>query len=223
VQDIGGIMGKESILKIILDEGIVAVIRAPDAEKAYKLAEAASRGGIKAIEITLNFPGALGVIERLAAQYAAGDTIIGGGTVLDPETARLAILAGAEYIVSPHLNTGVVKMCHRYRTVCIPGAMSVKEVVEVLESGADAIKIFPAGILGPEFLKEIKGPFAQAMMIPSGGVTPDNVGEWFEAGAVAVFAGSELTGEALATGDYSLTEKKARLFVKLIMEARHRA
>jgi 2-dehydro-3-deoxyphosphogluconate aldolase/(4S)-4-hydroxy-2-oxoglutarate aldolase len=218
----GQMSDKNDILRAILEHGIVAVIRAPDAERAYRLAEAAYKGGIHAIEITMTVPGALETIRKLVSGYSAGEAIIGGGTVLDPETARLAILSGAEYIVSPHFNPDVVRMCHRYRKVCIPGAMSVKEVAEVMESGADAIKIFPAGLFGPEIISEIRGPFPQAMMIPSGGVTLDNVGEWFKAGAVAVFVCGELTSEALTREDYSITEQIAGEFIIRIRESREK-
>lgn len=211
---------KIEVLQIILDGGIIAVIRAPDVERGYNLAEAAHRGGINALEITMTVPGALDVIRDLAARYSGSNVIIGAGTVLDAETARLAMLAGAEYLICPHFNPDIVRMCHRYRKVCIPGAMSVKEVVDVLESGADAIKIFPASLFGPEIIKAIKGPLPQAMMIPTGGVSLDNVGEWFEAGVAAVAVGGELTKEALAKGDYGILEQKAKEFVTRIREVR---
>lgn len=214
---------KSTILNAILDSGIVAVIRTPDTGSARKLAEAAYRGGINTVEITMGVPGALGLIKELSSENAGGGMIVGVGTVLDAETARLAILAGAEYVVSPHFNPEVVAMCRRYRKVCIPGAMSVKEVVDVIESGADAIKIFPASLFGPEIISEIIAPLPQAMMIPSGGVTLENAGEWFDAGAVAVFVAGELTSEALATGDYSITEKKAREFVHKIKEIKSKS
>lgn len=211
---------KIEVLQIILDGGIIAVIRAPDVERGYNLAEAAHRGGINALEITMTVPGALDVIRDLAARYSGSNVIIGAGTVLDPETARLAILAGAEYLICPHFNPDTVRMCHRYGKVCIPGAMSVKEVVDVLESGADAIKIFPASLFGPEIIKAIKGPLPQALMIPTGGVRLDNVGEWFKAGVAAVAVGGELTKEALAKGDYGILEQKAKEFVTRIREVR---
>ena len=213
---------KNEILRAILDGGIIAVIRAPDADRGYQLAEAARKGGVNTIEIAMTVPGAMEVIRELVSRYSAGEVIIGGGTILDPETARLAILSGAEYVVSPHFNLKIVQTCHRYRKVCIPGAMSVKEVVEALESGADAIKIFPASLFGPRIIRAIKEPLPQAMMIPSGGVTLDNVGEWFEAGAVAVVVGSELTREALVKDDYGIMEQKAREFVSRIRETREK-
>lgn len=211
---------KLEALSRILDSGIIAIIRAPDFERGYKLAEAARKGGITAIEITMTVPGALDVMRELAAKYPGNEVLIGAGTVLDPETARLAILAGAEYIISPHFNPEIVRMCHRYRKLCIPGAMSVKEVVEVLESGADIVKIFPAGLFGPAIIKAIREPLPQARLVPTGGVSLENVAEWFEAGAAAVAVGRNLTKEALAKNDYSLLEQKAREFVTRIKEVR---
>ncbi|MAG14880.1 MAG: bifunctional 2-keto-4-hydroxyglutarate aldolase/2-keto-3-deoxy-6-phosphogluconate aldolase [Dehalococcoidales bacterium] len=207
-------------MRYILEGGIIAIIRAPDVERGYNLAEAARRGGITAIEITMTVPRALDVIRDLASRYCNGEILVGAGTVLDPETARLAILSGAEYIISPHFDLATVQMCHRYRKVCIPGAMSVKEVVEVLESGADAVKIFPAGLFGPSIIKAIREPLPQVMMIPTGGISLDNVAEWFEAGAVAVAVGGDLTQETLAKGDYGILEQKAKDYIARIKEVR---
>ncbi len=214
--------GKTEVLGAILNCGIIAVIRALDVEQGYNLAEAAGEGGINAIEITMTVPGALEIIHKLALRYSRGKIIIGAGTVLDPETARLAILSGAEYVVSPYFALDTVRMCHRYRKVCIPGAMTVKEVAEGLENGADAIKIFPAVLFGPQIIRAIREPLPQAVMIPSGGVNLDNVAEWFEAGAAAVAVGGNLTKQALAKGDYGVLEQRAREFVTLIKEVREK-
>lgn len=213
---------KYEILKRIVEGGIIAVIRAPDVERGYNLAEAARRGGITAIEITMTVPGALEVMRELSSKYQSGEIIIGAGTVLDPETARLAILHGAEYVISPYFDLETVRMCHRYGKVSIPGAMSVKEVVEALESGAGAIKIFPASLFGPQIIKAIREPLPQAMLIPTGGVNLGNVAEWFEAGVAAVAVGGDLTKEALAKGDYGVMEQKARDFVARIKESREK-
>ncbi len=212
--------GKFETLKCIIDCGIIAIIRAPDAEQGYNLAEAAYKGEINAVEITMTVPGALEIIQELRRKYAGGEMVVGAGTVLDQETARLAILSGAEYVVSPHFNPEIVVMCHRYRKVCIPGAMSIKEVVEVLESGADAVKIFPASLFGTEIIKAIKAPLPQATLIPTGGVSLSNVTEWFEAGVSAVAVGGELTKEALAARDYSLMVQKSKDFVTKIRAVR---
>ncbi len=213
---------KYETLRRILEGGIIAVIRAPDVERGYNLAEAARRGGITAIEITMTVPGALEVIRELASRYRSGEIIIGAGTVLDLETARLAILSGAEFVVSPYFDLETVRICHRYGKVCIPGAMSPKEVVEALESGADAIKVFPANLFGPQIIKAIREPLPQAMLIPTGGINLGNVAEWFEAGAAAVAVGGDLTKEALAQGDYGVLEQKARDFVTRIREVREK-
>lgn len=208
---------KNEVLQNIIEQGIIAVIRAPDADRTLKLARAIRKGGIGLIEITMTVPGALDILKQLVADKDVS-AVIGAGTVLDAETARLAILAGAEYIVSPHFNAEVVRLCHRYRKVCIPGAMSVKEVVEVMESGADAVKVFPAVFFGPDFIREILGPFPQAQLIPSTGVNLKNLADWFAAGVFAVFVGGDLIDEALATDNYSLAEKKARQFVARMKE-----
>lgn len=179
-------------------------------------------GGITTIEITMTVPGALEVIRELAAKYPSGEILIGAGTVLDPETARLTILSGAEFVVSPYFDLETVRMCHRYGKVCIPGAMSVKEVVEALESGADAIKIFPSSLFGPTIVKYIKEPLPQAIVIPTGVVNLDNVAEWFEAGVAAVGVGGDLTKEALAKGDYNIMEQRARDYIARIREVREK-
>ena len=145
--------------------------------------------------------------------------ILGAGTVLDPETARIAILSGARYVVSPSLNIETVKLCNRYRIACMPGAMTVREVIECLEAGADIIKVFPGELFGPKIIKAIKGPVPQAELMPTGGVTVDNAAEWIKAGAVALGAGSSLTAGA-KTGDYAKITETAKLFIQRIKEAR---
>jgi len=211
-------MEKEKIISKIKETGIVAVIRADSAKQAYMITDACIAGGVNALEITFTVPGADKIIESLANKY--GDSIIlGAGTVLDPETARIAILAGAQYIVSPYLNTDMIKLCNRYQVPTMPGAMTIKEVVEAMEAGADIIKIFPGGLYGPKIISNIKGPLPQAQMMPTGGVDVNNVGEWIKAGAVAVGAGSALTKGA-KTGDYDLITKTAKEFIEKIKIAR---
>ena len=138
---------------------------------------------------------------------------------MDPETARIAILSGAEYVVSPYFNANTVKTCNRYRVPCMPGAMTIKEVVEAMEAGADIVKIFPGDIFGPKIIKDIKGPIPYAKMMPTGGVDIDNVHEWINAGAVAVGTGSSLTKGA-KTGDYAAVTATATQFVAKVKEAR---
>lgn len=213
-------MKKIEVMKRIIDCGIVAVVRAESAEQALKIAEAVKAGGVEAIEITMTVPGAIDVIKDLAKAYPNGEILIGAGTVLDPETARAAMLAGAEFIVSPHFDPDVVRLCNRYQMVCMPGAMSIREVVEVMESGADFVKFFPGSAFGPSMIKAILGPLPYAPIVPTGGVSLDNVGEWIKAGCKAVGVGGQLTKGA-KKGDYKEVEETARKFVEAIKAARN--
>jgi 2-dehydro-3-deoxyphosphogluconate aldolase/(4S)-4-hydroxy-2-oxoglutarate aldolase len=212
-------MNKQEVLKRIQDCGVVAVVRAENADQARKIAEACIEAGIAAIEITFTVPGAVDVIAELAKVYTKGEVIIGAGTVLDPETARAAILAGAQYIVSPCLNEDVVKLCLRYQVACMPGAMTIREVVACMEAGADIVKVFPGELFGPKFIKAVKGPIPQAKMMPTGGVALDNVAEWVKAGCVAVGVGGSLTAGA-KTGDYASVARIGAEFVAKVKEAR---
>ncbi|KLU60098.1 KHG/KDPG aldolase [Peptococcaceae bacterium CEB3] len=210
---------KEEIISRIKKAGLVAVVRAESTEQAFKITEACIAGGVAAIEITFTVPGAADLIKELAAKYKNGPMIVGAGTVLDPESARAAILAGAEYIVSPSLNVETVRLCNRYRVPCLPGAMTAKEVVECLEAGADIVKIFPGELFGPAIIKAIKGPLPQADLMPTGGVCLENVSDWIKAGAVAVGVGGSLTAGA-KTGDYESITKTAKQFIEKIKAAR---
>lgn len=212
-------MNKENVLQKICDCGVVAVVRAENAEQAVKIADACANAGIAALEITFTVPGAADVIKRLAEVYNNGEILIGAGTVLDPETARTAILAGAQYVVSPCLNTEVVKLCNRYQVACMPGAMTIKEVVECMEAGADIVKIFPGELFGPAIIKAVKGPLPQARLMPTGGVSLDNVNEWIKAGSVAVGVGGNLTAGA-KKGDFMSITDIGRQFVQKVKEAR---
>jgi 2-dehydro-3-deoxyphosphogluconate aldolase/(4S)-4-hydroxy-2-oxoglutarate aldolase len=210
---------KWNILKRITDAGVVAVVRAENEDQALRISEAVQAGGIPAIELTVTVPGAHRVIEALAARYKPSEMILGAGTVLDPETARIAILSGATYVVSPSLNVETVRLCNRYQIPVMPGAATIREVVEGLEAGADIIKLFPGEAFGPTMVKAIKGPLPQAPIMPTGGVSADNVGEWIKAGAVAVGVGGSLTAGA-KTGDYASITRVAQEFVASIAEAR---
>lgn len=212
-------MNKQEVLKRIQDCGVVAVVRAENGDQALKIADACIRAGIAAIEITFTVPGAEEVIRRLAQAYGKGEVIIGAGTVLDPETARIAILAGAQYIVSPCLNEETVKLCLRYQIACMPGAMTVREVVGCMEAGADIVKVFPGELFGPAFIKAVRGPLPQARMMPTGGVALDNVGDWIKAGCVAVGVGGSLTAGA-KTGDYESIAVIGAQFVEKVRQAR---
>jgi 2-dehydro-3-deoxyphosphogluconate aldolase/(4S)-4-hydroxy-2-oxoglutarate aldolase len=211
---------KIDILNRMLESGVIAVVRATSAEQAVKIIDAAREGGILALEVTMTVPGAIDVIKEVCARYEGGDEIIGAGTVLDAETARIAIIAGAQYIVGPTLNPDMVRMCNRYQVNCMPGATSVREVLEALELGASIVKIFPGNLLKPAFIKAVHGPIPYAPLMPTGGVSAENAGEWIKAGAVAIGVGSDLTKEAIAKNDYSLVTKKAETYVKAVQAAR---
>lgn len=193
-------------------QGIVAVIRGESIDVALKTVEACYKGGIKIIELTFTVPGADVLIKTLTDKYKGTDMVIGAGTVLDPETARIAILAGAKFIVSPSLNIDTVKMCNRYGVPVMPGVMTPTEAQTALEYGVDVLKMFPGDIAKPAGLKALKGPFPYVNIMPTGGVSADNVEEWFKAGAFAVGAGSFLTKDA-KTGDYDKVTAVCKAFV----------
>lgn len=212
-------MEKEQVLKKITDAGLVAVVRADGAKEAIRISDACLEGGCPSIELTFTVPGAHKVIEELARKYQNGEMLLGAGTVLDAETARIAILSGANYIVSPGFNLETAKLCNRYRIPYLPGCMTITEVLTAMEAGADIVKIFPADLFGPKIIKDIKGPLPHAKMMPTGGVDVSNVHEWIKAGAVAVGAGSSLIAGA-RTGDYQKITDTAKEFIKKIQEAR---
>ena len=191
-------MRKQQILQRICEEGVVAVLRGETPEQAVEMAEQAIAGGIKIIEVTMTVPFALEAIETLAKKYdpdpnAPNYAVIGVGTVLDAETARAAILSGAEFVVSPAFHEETVRMCNRYRVPIFPGAMTIAEIQAALEAGVDIVKLFPGNLFSPEMIKAIKGPLPQVDIMPTGGVSLDNLADWIKAGAVAVGIGSDLT------------------------------
>ena len=210
---------KLDILRRITEAGLVAVVRAESADQALLVSDAVLAGGCPAVEVTFTVPGAHRVIEALAERYKPSELILGAGTVLDPETARVAILSGATYVVTPALNVETVRLCNRYQVPVMPGVMTIRDVVEAMEAGADIIKLFPGEAFGPSLIKAIKGPLPQAPLMPTGGVDVSNVAEWIKAGAVAVGAGSSLTGGA-KSGDYESITRTAREFIEKIKEAR---
>lgn len=212
-------MEKEQVLKKMTDAGLVAVVRAKNADEAIRISDACLEGGCPSIELTFTVPGAHKVIEALAEKYPNGEMLLGAGTALDSETARMAILSGANYIVSPGFNLETAKLCGRYRVPYLPGCMTITEVLTAMEAGADIVKIFPADLFGPKIIKDIKGPLPQAKMMPTGGVDISNVHEWIKAGAVAVGAGSSLIAGA-KTGDYQKITDTAKEFIRRIKEAR---
>ncbi len=212
-------MDKQKVITKICETGIVAVVRADSEDQAKRIADACLEGGISAIEMTFTVPKAHKIIEALCDEYKNGEMIVGAGTVLDSETARVAILSGAQYIVSPYLDINTLKCCNRYAIPCMPGVMTVKEMIEAMEYGADIVKLFPGDAFGPKMVKALHGPVPQAKIMPTGGVSLDNVEQWFKNGVVAVGAGGCLTGGA-KTGDYKLITETAKQFVEKIKAAR---
>lgn len=213
------VLNKLTDLQRIIDTGLIAVIRADSPEQALSIAAAVKKGGIDIIEITLTVPGAIQVIEALKNRYSNDEILLGAGTVLDPETARIAMLAGAKFFVSPTVNLEVIRICNRYGKLIMPGCITPTEIVIALEAGADVIKIFPGSITGPSIVKAFKGPFPQANFIPTGGVNLDNIDQWIQHGCVAVGVGSELTKGA-ESGNFELITETARTFIDKIRTAR---
>lgn len=212
-------MRKLKVLGKIVDSGLVAVVRADSSEQAARIVDACAQGGVAAVEITFTVPGAANVIADLSRRFSGDQILIGAGTVLDPETARTAILSGAQFVVSPSLNPETARLCNRYQVPHMPGAGSVKEVVEAMECGADIVKIFPGETLGPAFVKAVRGPLPHAALMPTGGVSVENVGEWIQAGCVAVGVSGNLTAGA-KKGDFQSITELARQFIAKIRQAR---
>jgi len=212
-------MMKLKVLGKIVDSGLVAVVRGESSEQAARIVDACAQGGVAAVEITFTVPGAANVIADLSRRFSAGQILVGAGTVLDPETARAAILSGAQFVVSPCLNLETARLCNRYQVPYMPGAGSVKEVVEAMECGADLVKVFPGETLGPAFVKAVRGPLPHASLMPTGGVALENVAEWIQAGCVAVGVGGNLTAGA-KKGDFQSITELARQFIARIRQAR---
>ncbi len=206
-------MKRSYVYERLRKEKIVAVVRAESMESGRKIIDAIIAGGIKFIEVTLTVDGAVDIIKELSGAY--DDVIVGAGTVLDSETARMAILAGAKFIVSPCFSEDVMRLCNRYAVAVIPGIMTVKEAVEALEMGAEILKVFPGSAFDPSIIKAFKGPLPQADFMPTGGVSVENAADWIKAGAVAVGTGSNLTAGA-KTGDYSLITREAAHFISAL-------
>lgn len=212
-------MDKETVIQRIQEVGLVAVVRAENADQAKKITKACIDGGVPAIEITFTVPRAHNIIAELADTYSEDEIILGAGTVLDPETARIAILNGAQYIVSSSFNPDTARLCNRYRVPYMAGCMTLKEIVDAMEGGVDIIKVFPGNMLGVKFIKAVLGPMPQVKMMPTGGVDADNIGEWIDAGVVACGAGSSLTKGA-KTGDYAAITEAAKKFIANINAAK---
>lgn len=213
-------MNKAQVLLKLQEQGIIAVVRGKDMADGVKIADACIAGGVKAIELAFTTPRAQEAIRILVDKYADDpDVIIGAGTVLDVATARVAILEGAKFIVSPSFDEDTVKMCNLYRIVSCPGILTPKEGVEALRAGADILKVFPGDIVGTKMIKDLHGPLPQAALMPSGGVDVRNVGDWLKAGCVAVSAGGSLTSGA-KKGDFAAVTATAEKFVEAVKAAR---
>ena len=209
-------MDKIEVVHKIKEIGVVAVIRGNNPEDAVAMSEACIKGGVTAIELAFTTPRAHEAIRELAKKYADNpDVVIGAGTVLDAVTARIAILEGAQFVVSPALDVETIKLCNRYRVAVMPGTTTLKDVVTALECGADVVKIFPGEVVGMKAIKAIHGPLPQAPLMPTGGVNVDNAGEWIQ-GCVAVGAGGALTGGGKTAAEITETAKKFIAAVKAV-------
>lgn len=209
------------LLKQIQDSGVVAVIRGVDPEHMVPITEALYEGGIRALEITVDTPKVLSLIEKVNDQLGE-KAIVGAGTVLDSETARAAIMAGAKFIFSPTVNIDTIKVTKRYGVVSIPGALTPTEILTAYENGADMIKVFPANIFGPRYFKDIKGPLPHIPLMPTGGINLNNVQDYIQAGALAVGVGGSLISNQLDVSDKGLTDlsQKAKQFVEEVKKSR---
>jgi 2-dehydro-3-deoxyphosphogluconate aldolase / (4S)-4-hydroxy-2-oxoglutarate aldolase len=212
---------RDKALALIRDVGVVPIVRTPSPEDAFRAAQAIIEGGIGIAEITMTVPNALRVMERVAEEF--GDKVLlGAGTILDPESCRAALLAGAEFIVTPALDLRVIEVARRYSKPCIPGALTPTEVVAAWSAGADMVKIFPAGpVGGPDYIKALKGPLPHIEFVPTGGVSLETTPAFIKAGASAVAVGGELvSNKALREGKLEIITSKARQFVEAVRAAR---
>ena len=208
-------------MSAITQIGIVPIVRTDTAEGAVKAIEAVYRGGIRAAEITMTVPGAIKALERLADQF--GDQmVLGAGTVLDPETARACMLAGAQFFVTPSLKLDTIEMAKRYSKPIMPGALTPTEILTAWEAGADAVKVFPCGTVGgAKYIKALKAPFPHIEMVPTGGVNLDTCGDFLRAGACAVGVGGELIDAAtIKAGKFEVFEERSRQFLAAVAKAR---
>jgi 2-dehydro-3-deoxyphosphogluconate aldolase/(4S)-4-hydroxy-2-oxoglutarate aldolase len=213
-------MQKAEVLKALREIGLVPVLRAESEEQALALASAIAAGGVTVLEVTMTVPGAIRVMRRLAEERP--DILIGAGTVLDPETARMCILEGAQFVVSPALNIKTIEMCHRYGVAVLPGALTPTEIVTAWEAGADVVKVFPASALGgAKYLKSVKAPLPQVEMIPTGGVSQATAAEFLEAGAFALGVGADLVNlKAIAEGHPETITESAQKYLAIVRKFR---
>jgi 2-dehydro-3-deoxyphosphogluconate aldolase/(4S)-4-hydroxy-2-oxoglutarate aldolase len=213
-------MSKDQALQRVLDCGIVAIVRSPDSRQLVEVCGALADGGVTVVEITMTVPDALDVLRQV--RQALGDRVLlGAGTILDAETGRAALLAGAEYLVSPTLNLDVVRLCQRYGKLAMPGCFTPTEILAAREAGADIIKVFPAEVLGPAFFKAVRAPLPQVRLMPTGGVDLTTAAKFLEAGACCLGVGSQLVEpKAVAAGDFDRIRELAWQYVQIVRDTR---
>ncbi|WP_332634359.1 bifunctional 4-hydroxy-2-oxoglutarate aldolase/2-dehydro-3-deoxy-phosphogluconate aldolase [Halalkalibacter flavus] len=210
----------KKLLQEIKDSGVVAIIRGATVDNIVPISKALRDGGVKTLEITVETPNVLSLIEKASTEL--DDVIVGAGTVLDPETARAAILSGAKFVFSPTVNPETIRMTKRYGVICISGALTPTEILTAYESGSDVIKVFPSNVFGPSYLKDVHGPLPHIPLMPTGGINISNLSEYIKAGAVAVGLGSALVDTKLDMNEETLVEltRKSKEFVSAVKEAR---
>src|SRR5437867_3197556 len=213
-------MSKEAQLRQVVDCGIVAVVRSPDSEQLVEVARALADGGVSVVEITMTVPNALEVLRQV--RTGLGDRLLlGAGTILDPETARAALLAGAEYIVAPTLSLDVIRLCQRYDKLVMPGAFTPTEILTAWEAGADIVKVFPADVVGPAFFKALRGPLPQIRLMPTGGVDLTTAAAFLKAGACCLGVGGQLVEPtAVAERNFDRIRDLARQYVNIVKQTR---
>src|SRR3954447_21855808 len=213
-------MSKESQLRQVLECGIVAVVRSPDSRQLVEVARALAEGGVTVVEITMSVPNALEVLRQV--RQALGERLLlGAGTILDPETARAALLAGAEYLVAPTVNLEVIRLCQRYDKLVMPGAFTPTEILSAWEAGADIVKVFPAEVLGPAFFKARRGPLPQVRLMPTGGVDLSTAADFLRAGACCLGVGGQLVEPgAVAERNFDRIRDLARQYVTIVKQCR---
>jgi 2-dehydro-3-deoxyphosphogluconate aldolase / (4S)-4-hydroxy-2-oxoglutarate aldolase len=216
-------MSKESQLRQVLECGIVAVVRSPDSQQLVEVTRALADGGVTVVEITMTVPNALEVVRQV--RQALGERVLlGAGTILDPETARAALLAGAEYLVAPTVNLDVIRLCQRYDKLVMPGAFTPTEILSAWEAGADIVKVFPADVVGPAFFKALRGPLPQVRLMPTGGVDLTTAADFLRAGACCLGVGGQLVEpRAVAEGNFARIRDLARQYVAVVKEVRSSA
>jgi 2-dehydro-3-deoxyphosphogluconate aldolase/(4S)-4-hydroxy-2-oxoglutarate aldolase len=214
------LLDRQETVKRIEQLGIVAVIRLRDPGKLRAVVDAIVAGGVQALEVTMTVPGAVELIRGLAPTLPEG-FLLGAGTVIDAATAHAVIDAGAQFVISPVFRRAVIDACHERGVPVAPGCFTPTEILEAHDAGADIVKVFPATTLGPQYIRDVRAPLPQVKLMPTGGVTPDNAGDWIRAGAVAVAAGSSLLdAKAIESGRFEVITANARRFVDNVSAAR---